>query len=149
MEEAEALASRVAIMRTRLLASGPLASLNMTYGGSYRLRAVRPAAGVSVDYAREAVQNALADADCHVSNYADMNGLVQFFVNYDRALLPRILLVMERLKIGSPFAEEPSGLQSASSAGGWDQARVFEDYTLIEPTLEEVFMNVSREAEGL
>lgn len=149
MEEAEALASRVAIMRTRLLAAGPLASLNISYGGSYRLRAVRPAAGVSVDYAREAVQNALADAGCHVSNYADINGLVQFFVNYDRALLPRILLVMERLKIGSPFAEESSGLQSASNAGGWDQDRVFEDYTLIEPTLEEVFMNVSREAEGL
>lgn len=41
MEEAEALATNVAIMGTPMLATGALSSLQETYGGAYGIRAVR------------------------------------------------------------------------------------------------------------
>ncbi|KAE8392439.1 hypothetical protein BDV23DRAFT_181593 [Aspergillus alliaceus] len=144
MEEAEALASNVAIMRTKLLASGTLISLNETYGGAYRLRGAR-CTTVGSDTARAAVRKVFAQLGLHAMNYADMNGIVQFFIKYDRRYLGRILYAMEEMKVGNISGGSEStgdvGLATSSSENG-GQAKIFEDYTLTEPTLEELFMNV-------
>lgn len=62
MEEAEALASEVAIMGTRMLATGTLAQLQERYGGLYSVRAVR-IAGVSAGEAEEAVKEAVGGGE--------------------------------------------------------------------------------------
>ena len=146
MEEAESLASHLAIIRTRLLVSGTLSSLNDLYGGAFRLRGVS-CADVSTDVAREEVKSAFADMGQHAMQYVDMNGLVQFFLKYDKKILGRVMATMEGLKGVSSSTEEEEREGGAGSAGQASM-KVFEEYTLIEPTLEEVFMNVVNEAEG-
>ena len=82
-----------------------------------------------------------------VMQYVDMNGLVQFFVKYDKRILGRVMATMEGLKGVSSSTEEEEREGGAGSAGQASM-KVFEEYTLIEPTLEEVFMNVVNEAEA-
>ncbi|KAE8150913.1 hypothetical protein BDV25DRAFT_139348 [Aspergillus avenaceus] len=139
MEEAEALASNVAIMRTKLLVAGTMKGLNETYGGAFRLRGVR-CANVSSETAKTVIRRLFAQMGMHAMNYADMNGLVQFFIRYERKWLGRILYTMEELKIGSTL-DAPEGVNAAG--------KILEDYTLTEPTLEELFMNVVTESEGM
>ncbi|KAJ6134844.1 hypothetical protein N7512_000004 [Penicillium capsulatum] len=147
MEEAEALASNVAIMRTSLLVSGPLQSLNDAYGGAFRLRGAR-CAGVSAEVVRDRVFQAFTDVGLRIMQYADMNGIVQFFIKYDKSDLGRILSAMELLKGGGTAKYADQDDQEASGSAMTrkkDEMKVFEDYTLIEPALEEVFMNVVKE----
>ncbi|PLB48647.1 hypothetical protein P170DRAFT_318057, partial [Aspergillus steynii IBT 23096] len=146
MEEAESLASSVAILRTRLLVSGSLNSLGDAYGGAFRLRGVR-CGGVGTELAKDAVRRTFSKAGLHVMEYVDMNGLIQFFVKYEKRNLGQIMLIMERLKGGTEMMGGHAGEGSAGSASPEKGMKVFEEYTLIEPTLEEVFMNVVKEAE--
>lgn len=143
MEEAEALATNVAIMGTRMLAKGTLGSLQERYGGLFSIRAVRRQ-GVMAEDVEACVREAFGGA---VSGYFDVNGQVGFGLPHVREQLGRIMTVMEGLK-GVAIEEEGEG--GAASAGGSAARRgprkVIEDYTVTGPTLEEVFMNVAREA---
>lgn len=142
MEEAEALATDVAIMGTRMLATGTLGSLQEEHGGLYSVRAVRtPEASGEVV---ERMVNRFFGGQ--VVNYADRHGQVSFNLPHDKKALGRILKTMEALK-GDVIEEGGSD----NSAGGSSQARaasgvrVLQEYTVNGPTLEEVFMNVARE----
>ncbi|THC93214.1 hypothetical protein EYZ11_007296 [Aspergillus tanneri] len=147
MEEAESLASNVAIMRTKILVSGPLRTLNESYGGAFRLRGVR-CAEVSSEVAAAQVKTSFARLEYQVKKYVDVNGLVQFFVQYEKRDLGKIMTVMEALKGEVVRRDGEGGPTGGTASEGTAAMKVFEDYTLIEPTLEEVFMNVVREAEG-
>lgn len=93
-----------------------------------------------------------------VSIYEDSHGQVSFGLPHDKAALGRIMRVMESLK-GESLEEEVENEKDAGAggtgagAGGSASAadvkrskRVFSDYTISGPTLEEIFMNVARES---
>jgi ATP-binding cassette subfamily A (ABC1) protein 3 len=141
MEEAEALATKVSIMGTKMLASGTLGSLQETYGGLFSVRAVRVPETSAADVER------LIKERFHgpVSNFEDSHGQISFHLPHERQELGSILKIMEELK-GDVIEDEHEG---ASAAGGSARAtgrvKVLQDYTINGPTLEEVFMNVARE----
>jgi ATP-binding cassette subfamily A (ABC1) protein 3 len=145
MEEAEALATNVAIMGTRMLATGTLSSLQETYGGAFSIRAVRlPEASAERTAAlmKERFDNM-------VSNYEDSHGQVNFNLPHDKRALGSIMKVMESLKgniIEDEEATAGSAVGGSSTAAGERSVRVLQDYTITGPTLEEVFMNVARES---
>ena len=149
MEEAEALATNVAIMGTKMLATGTLSSLQASHGGAYMIRAVREP-GTDAHEVEALVK---AEFESAVSNYEDSHRQVSFGLPHDKAALGSIMRVMEKLKGGSIVEEvektESSGA-GGSSAGGAGQEKVsqrlFSDYTINGPTLEEIFMNVARES---
>ncbi|KAJ5093890.1 hypothetical protein N7456_009751 [Penicillium angulare] len=147
MEEAEALASKVAIMRTSLLVCGPLQTLNDTYGGAFRLRGSR-CENVSADAARKKVYDVFSNMDLPISRYEDTRGIVQFFIKYEKKDLGKILSAMESLKVNDSEKHGAQGHGGSGSARPTEsEMKMFEDYTLTEPTLEEVFMNVVKEGE--
>jgi ATP-binding cassette, subfamily A (ABC1), member 3 len=148
MEEAEALATDVAIMGTRMLAKGTLGSLQEQYGGLFSVRAVR-AQGVRKEEGEGCVRDAFGGA---VSGYFDVNGQVGFGLPHEKEKLGGIMRVMEGLK-GVVVEEEGEGAVGSGGAGnvGGSQVRsgpkkVIQDYTVTGPTLEEVFMNVARDS---
>ncbi|RDL30175.1 uncharacterized protein BP5553_10453 [Venustampulla echinocandica] len=140
MEEAEALATKVAIMGTKMLATGTLSSLQETHGGAYSIRAIR-AKHTTATEVEEIVKGKF---EGRVSNYVDGYGQISFNLPHDKAALGAIMKVMEGLK-GDVISEGEDGV--GGSAGG-DRVHVkyVEDYTITGPTLEEVFMNVARES---
>jgi ATP-binding cassette subfamily A (ABC1) protein 3 len=148
MEEAEALATNVAIMGTRMLAKGTLSSLQDSYGGKYSVRAVR-SQGVEREEVEQAVRQALGGS---VSGYFDVNGQVGFGLPHERAKLGGIMRAMEGLKgvvveeEGEEQGDGEAGNVGGSAAVKSGPRKVIEDYTITGPTLEEVFMNVAREA---
>lgn len=148
MEEAEALATNVAIMGTRMLAKGTLGNLQEQYGGLFSIRAVR-AQGVQKEEVEGCVTDAFGGA---VSGYFDVNGQVGFGLPHEKEKLGGIMRVMEGLKGVVVEEEEGEGVSKggAGSVGG-SQVRsgpkkVIQDYTVTGPTLEEVFMNVARDS---
>ncbi|KAE8454159.1 hypothetical protein EG329_005084 [Mollisiaceae sp. DMI_Dod_QoI] len=144
MEEAEALATNVAIVGTKMLATGTLSSLQTEYGGAYNVRAVR-AAGVERDLLEAIVKEKF---EMKVSGYMDSHGQVSFRLPHDRKMLGKMMKIMEGLK--GDDVEKSEGDQVAGAVGGSsavsESVKVIEDYTITGPTLEEVFMNVAREA---
>jgi ATP-binding cassette subfamily A (ABC1) protein 3 len=155
MEEAEALATKVAIMGTTMLATGTLGTLQETYGGAYSVRAVRLPTVDSLT-AESIIKQAF---DNGVSGYADSHGQIIFQLPHDRKMLGAIMKVMEGLK-GDAVMDEDEDEEGAGNAGnttsgsaaaGGSAVRnegnvVLEHYTIAGPTLEEVFMNVAKEA---
>jgi ATP-binding cassette, subfamily A (ABC1), member 3 len=146
MEEAEALATNVAIMGTRMLAKGTLSSLQETYGGQYSVRAVR-VDSIGREEVEELVREKFGD---RVKGYFDINGQVGFGLPHKKSEMGAIMKIMEGLKVES-VADEDVGAGSAGVVGGssgikMNGRRVFQDYTINGPTLEEVFMNVARES---
>jgi ABC-type multidrug transport system ATPase subunit len=139
MEEAEALATNVAIMGTRMLAKGTLSSLQERYGGQFSVRAVR-VEGVQREQAEEFVRKKFGEK---VSGYFDVNGQVGFGLPHEKRQLGSIMRIMERLK-GENLGKKDVGAGSARVKG--HRRRIFQDYTITGPTLEEVFMNVARES---
>jgi ATP-binding cassette subfamily A (ABC1) protein 3 len=143
MEEAEALATNVAIMGTKMLATGTLGSLQETYGGAFGVRVVR-AQDTSPENVEHMIKERFENA---VSNYQDSHGQVSFNLPHDKRALGGIMRIMEGLK-GNTIEDmdqaeaNGAGSSSAAAVGG---ARVLQDYTITGPTLEEVFMNVARE----
>jgi ATP-binding cassette subfamily A (ABC1) protein 3 len=145
MEEAEALATNVAIMGTRMLASGTLNSLQETYGGVFGIRAVR-VPEISAEDTEKMVTEKFGNM---VSNYEDSHGQISFNLPHDKRALGSIMRVMESLKGDVIEDEDESGENAAGgSSAVVDEGRVkvLQDYTVTGPTLEEVFMNVARES---
>lgn len=145
MEEAEALATNVAIMGTRMLATGTLSSLQETYGGAFGIRAVRlPEA--AAENTETLVKGRFENI---VSNYEDSHGQISFNLPHDKRALGSIMKIMESLK-GNVIEdeEETSGNAAGGSSAAAAEVRVgvLQDYTITGPTLEEVFMNVARES---
>ena len=142
MEEAEALATNVAIMGTKMLATGTLSELQGTYGGLYSVRAVR-APGTSAEQVKAMVEASFPEI---VSQYDDSHGQISFSLPHDKRALGAILRVLEGLK-GNAIVNEEVIYEGdeAVSASTSHQDGVLEDYTINGPTLEEVFMNVARE----
>ncbi|XMA20194.1 hypothetical protein WAI453_012985 [Rhynchosporium graminicola] len=156
MEEAEALATNVAIMGTRMLAVGTLASLQETHGGAYSVRAVR-SPEMESEETKRVVKEAFADGRGEVRNYEDAHGQVGWELEKGGRSWGGIMRVMEGL-LGKRIDEDGErnghlgGGSSMGAAGGSSAQRasgsvkVFQAYTVTGPTLEEVFMNVAREA---
>jgi ATP-binding cassette subfamily A (ABC1) protein 3 len=148
MEEAEALATNVAIMGTKMLATGTLSSLQETYGGAYSIRAVRlPESGLSAEEVEELVKEKF---DGRVSNYFDSHGQISFHLPHEKRWLGSIMKIMEGLK-GDVIEDEDEGtgggaVGGSSAAQERSNVRVLQDYTITGPTLEEVFMNVAKES---
>ena len=140
MEEAEALATNVAIMGTRMLATGTLSSLQDEHGGLYSVRAVRMPEASSPEVERLVKEG----FDDRVVNYEDRHGQVSFYLPHDKAALGSIMKIMEILK-GNAIGEQGSHAVGGSS-GAMMGIKVLQDYTVNGPTLEEVFINVSRES---
>ncbi|TVY44013.1 Retinal-specific ATP-binding cassette transporter, partial [Lachnellula occidentalis] len=101
MEEAEALATNVAIMGTKMLATGTLTSLQESHGGAYSVRAVR-APGTNALEVKQLVQERFGG---RVANYVDGHGQVSFNLPHDKRALGAIMRIMEELK-GDAVEEE-------------------------------------------
>jgi ATP-binding cassette subfamily A (ABC1) protein 3 len=133
MEEAEALATGVAIIGNKMLATGTLSSLQESHGGAYMIRAVR-----APNTSSEQVQGLInMKFDGRVSNYMDGHGQVSFNLPHDKKALGGIMRRMEELK-GEVLIGRDGGRERIGE-------KVIGDYTINRPTLEEVFMNVARE----
>ncbi|KAL2064305.1 hypothetical protein VTL71DRAFT_4799 [Oculimacula yallundae] len=162
MEEAEALATNVAIMGTKMLASGTLASLEATHGGAFSIKAVR-VPEMEREEAERRVREAFGNVEGgEIKAYEDAHGQVGWEV--EKVAGGRtwggIMSIMEGL-VGERIRESEDsdgdlgggsrGGSSAAAGGSSSAARsgnfkVFQAYTVTGPTLEEVFMNVAREA---
>lgn len=145
MEEAEALATDVAIMGTRMLATGTLGSLQEAYGGAFGVRAVRKP-GISGEDTEALVKERFENM---ISNYEDSHGQISFSLPHDKRALGSIMKVMESLKGnviegGNDATGNAAGESSVAAKNR--QIEVLQDYTITGPTLEEVFMNVARES---
>ena len=141
MEEAEALATNVAIIGTRMLATGTLSTLQETYGGAFSIRAVRVP-----EMAAEEIEMLVKERfENMVSNYEDSHGQISFNLPHDKRALGSIMKVMGYLK-GERIEDEESAEDAAGSSAvaAEGRERVLQDYTITGPTLEEVFMNVAR-----
>lgn len=142
MEEAEALATKVAIMGTRMLATGTLSTLQEQHGRLYSVRAIRTPESTGPEVER-IVRECFDD---RLVNYQDKFGQIRFNLPQGIACLGDILKIMEHLK-GDDVEENHEG---DTGAGGSSVVitglKVFEDYTVNRPTLEEAFMDVAREA---
>lgn len=143
MEEAEALATNVAILGTRMLATGTLNALQEEYGGVYSVRAVR-----TLESSGPEVEKMLRDLfKGRVINYEDRHRQIRFNLPHERAGLGSVLKTMELLKGANIEDQQGVGIAVGGSSdvaptGGG----LLEDYIVNRPTLEEVFMNVAREA---
>ncbi|OBT78091.1 hypothetical protein VF21_02752 [Pseudogymnoascus sp. 05NY08] len=146
MEEAEALATNVAIMGTRMLATGTLASLQESHGGAYSIRAIREH-GTDISEVEETIKKSF---DGMVSNFIESCGQIRFNLPHDRSALGSIMRVMEGLK-GKVVEDQEqatrNGMGEGSSAGyNQGSRKLLSDYTITGPTLEEVFMNIAKES---
>jgi ATP-binding cassette subfamily A (ABC1) protein 3 len=126
MEEAEALATNVAIMGTKMLAIGSLSLLQKEYGGKFSVRAVR-AAGMDALRAKSLIEIEFAN---EIIGYTDIQGQINFRLSSTTTTFGKMMERMEKLK-EQTMTKNP---------------KVIEDYTISGPTLEEVFMNVARVA---
>lgn len=146
MEEAEALATNVAIMGTRMLATGTLASLQESHGGAYSIRAVREH---STD-AAEVEEIVKKSFDDKVSNFIDGYGQIGFNIPHDRSALGSIMRIMEGLKGNVVEGQEQATRNNVGegSSTGYNKGsrKLLRDYTITGPTLEEVFMNIAKES---
>ncbi|KFX91055.1 hypothetical protein V490_06103 [Pseudogymnoascus sp. VKM F-3557] len=146
MEEAEALATNVAIMGTRMLATGTLSSLQESHGGAYTIRAVREH-DTNVAEVEEIIKKSF---DGMVSNFIDSYGQIRFNLPHDRSALGNIMRIMEGLK-GNVVEDQEQATRNdvgaGSSAGNNQGSRMLlSEYTITGPTLEEVFMNIAKES---
>jgi ATP-binding cassette subfamily A (ABC1) protein 3 len=171
MEEAEALATNVAIIGTKMLAAGTLTSLQQRHGGAFSVRAVRVskasinlADGEEVrlveERASEEVERCIKEAfNGRVRGYEDRHGQISFLLPHEREQLGEIMQTMEGFKGDNiPYGDDGGEDGASYSVGGVGGSavqekrslRLLSDYTITGPTLEEVFMNVAREsgAEG-
>lgn len=139
MEEAEALATKVAIMGTKMLATGTLDSLQQSHGGAFSIRAVR-LRGTDASEVEILIKGKF---EGRVSHYSDSHGQVGFNLPHDKRDLGHIMRIMEGLK-GNFVGEDEEDTAGASSAAKDEDVRILQDYTITGPTLEEVFMNVAR-----
>ena len=83
-----------------------------------------------------------------MSNYFDSHGQISFNLPHDKHELGKIMKTMEGLR--GDAVEENEGAAGVcggrSGAAREEMVVLISDYTITGPTLEEVFMNVAREA---
>ena len=145
MEEAEALATNIAIMGTRMLATGTLSSLQETYGGAFCIRAIR----IPEMSASETEALIKESFNYTVVNYEDSHGQISFNLTHDKKGLGRIMQIMESLKgesVGKEQRNDRYNAAGSSTVVDATRLRHLQDYTVTGPTLEEVFMNVARQS---
>ncbi|KAF7883671.1 uncharacterized protein EAF02_005591 [Botrytis sinoallii] len=140
MEETEALATKVAIVDKKMLASGTTSQLRSRFGGFYRVRA-------SYEVGRETeLETALRGMfGTQVRNLKCAFGEVEFELPYERKIIGRIMLSMETLMVDK---EGLAGIERTMV--GHDTrnvSKVLRDYTILEPSMDDVFLNVCNEAE--
>ncbi|RFU29987.1 hypothetical protein B7463_g6379, partial [Scytalidium lignicola] len=150
MEEAEALATNVAILHTKMLVTGTLPSLQASHGGAFCVRAVL-VPGFDGRQAERLVREKFEDLlGLRVMNYVDSKGQISFNLPHDKKMMGKIMKAMEELK-GEDIVPSPrtgGNSRGGGSAAGAQEVRiqVLREYTVTGPTLEEVFMNVARES---
>jgi len=127
-------------MNTRILASGSLPSMRNRYGGFYRVNATYSSQTSDTD-AERLIIDKFKD---QVSNLVIRHGEASFELPHDSRQLGKTMSAMESLMkstllntgIETSLQDEGgAGLSGSFTAG-------FEDYTISEPTMEMIFMNV-------
>ncbi len=150
MEEAEKLATNVAILQTRMLATGRLEELQNEHGGMFTVRAVKEL-DVPSDVLEHTIGEKFAALGLAVMNYRDVGGQISFGLRHERRLLGKIMLTMESMKGRSEDenAEKEGGHSAgmAASSAAQSERKIIQDYTIRGPTLEEVFANVLNHSE--
>lgn len=153
MEEVESLATKVTILGTRMLASGSLASLRSAYGGFYRIRASYDPSVLDAD-AERLTRDAFGAKAIEVINLVARYGQVSFEVPHEVRRLGSIMEIMEGLLVWearSLRAQEDEievvevgerGLGHEERERERDNEMGFKEYTIAEPTMETIFMNV-------
>ena len=132
-----------------MLATGTLDQLRTQHGGFYRVRATL-LEGLPADNVTDALQSAFGS---QLSGLTVRYGQVEFKLPHDARELGRILGKLERLKVhdeedlesDSPRGESHSWTASDAEDGqhvSENHGKVFVDYTINGPTMDEVFMNV-------
>ncbi|KAK6598059.1 ABC transporter [Botrytis cinerea] len=145
MEETEALATKVAIVDKKMLASGTTSQLRSRFGGFYRLRA---AYEVGSEMELEAALGVMFGTQ--VRNLKCAFGEVEFELPYERKMIGRIMLSMESLMVskeGVLGIERTMSGQGLSENSTRDMPKMLRDYTILEPSMDDVFLNVCKEAE--
>jgi hypothetical protein len=146
MEETEALATKVTILATRVLASGSLPNLRKEYGGHFHVRGTYSGemAGREAEIER-LLEDKFGD---QISNLTVRYGEAEFELPHVTRQLGHIMEKMESMVIGGKYV--PAGSQATATAGGAGTAEsrgeVFTGYVVMEPTIEEVFMKVCQRA---
>ena len=139
MEEVQALASRVAIIGTKMLASGTLPVLRNRYGGTYRVRATYTSADQEDDI-RALLNRKFGDQILNLRiGYQEAN----FELPHVTGSLGGIMQKMEGLMESK--TKKQVGESAASNAAHKSKRSkklLLKDYTITEPTMDEVFMNV-------
>jgi ATP-binding cassette, subfamily A (ABC1), member 3 len=163
MEEVESLATKVTILGTRMLASGSLSSLRSAYGGFYRVRAsygsfssaslsVGPSSSgraMTDTDAERLIRDAFREKGIEVINLVARYGQVNFEVPHEVRNLGGIMSAMEvvrdkrgeRAQIGDIEIEVDRGI-TVVDEGDRGAEGGFKEYTIAEPTMEMIFMNV-------
>jgi len=146
MEETEALATKVTILATRVLASGSLPQLRSEYGGQYHIRGTY---GDDMAGREAEIERLLKDKfGEQISNLIVRYGEAEFELPHTTRNLGHIMEHMEGMVVGGEYVAD--GAAATATAGGAATAesrgRVFSGYVVMEPTMEEVFMKVCQRA---
>ncbi|TGO49071.1 hypothetical protein BOTNAR_0445g00010 [Botryotinia narcissicola] len=145
MEETEALATKVAVVDKKMLASGTTSQLRSRFGGFYRVRAAYEVGSeIELETAlRVMFGTQERDLKCAF-------GEVEFELPYERKMIGRIMLSMETLMVdkeGVPGIERRIDGEGVPGNGARHVSKVLRDYTILEPSMDDVFLNVCKEAE--
>jgi ATP-binding cassette subfamily A (ABC1) protein 3 len=142
MEETEALATKVTILSTRVLASGSLAGLRNEYGGQYHIRATYGA-----DQNEGEIRRTLGERfGSGMTSLTVRYGEAEFEVPHVTRELGTIMEKMEGMVIGGEVIGTADGGDGNGAGGATTSGRVFSEYVVMEPTMQEVFMKVCQRA---
>ena len=143
MEEAETLATNVAIVSTKMLVTDTLPSLQASHGGLFTICAIR-----IPELAAEDVESIVRERfSSRIFDYEDHFGQISFSLPHEKDRLGSIMKAMEELK-GEAVQNDDAAGGSSAAAAARVRPRILKDYTVTRPRLEEIFMNVVRRAEG-
>ena len=130
-----------------MLASGTLTQLRNEYGGFYRIRATC-ISGTSEDEVAVLLRTHFGD---EMSDLIVRYGHVTFRLPHETRKMGYIMKTMEGMKVvaverDQDNLESERNVDDGTSSRVEATTRVFEDYTVTGPTMDEVFMNVCRKA---
>lgn len=124
MEEVEALATKVAIVKRKLLAEGTITSLKEKHGGTYHIRATYD------DGAEEDVKRVVTNAFGGAARGMKCSfGEVRFQVALDTPM-GKMMQIMESLVVLNLLT------------GDGIERKLLKQYTIAEPAMDDVFLNV-------
>jgi ATP-binding cassette, subfamily A (ABC1), member 3 len=143
MEEAETLATNVAIVSTKMLVTDTIPSLKASHGGLFTICAIRVPELAAKD-AKSIVHERFSG---RIFDYEDHFGQISFSLPHEKHRLGSIMKAMEELK-GEVVQNDDGAGGSSAAAAAKVSSQILKDYTVTGPRLEEIFMNVVRRAEG-